>query len=204
MTTKRASKQLTSVHQLKVTLKDTQPPIWRRIVVPSDFTLAELHDVLQETMGWHHSHLHDFRIGKVTYGDPAMLQELQTRMSGKHAWWRSHRSPRSASSTRTTSATTGSLTFWLRPWDHLNRGPTTRHVSRANAPAHPMTAAGFGATPTWWRPWPTPTVPIVRSWKSSWNGWMSRSIQRRSIRRRSTNGCGDTSVERTLLQVNWR
>lgn len=76
MTTRRASKQPTSVHQLHVTLRDIQPPIWRRIVVPSDFTLAELHDVLQEVVGWHHSHLHDFRVGKVTYGDPDLLQDL--------------------------------------------------------------------------------------------------------------------------------
>ena len=79
MTTRRASKQPTSVHQLKVTLRDIQPPIWRRIVVPSDFTLAELHDVLQAVMGWHHSHLHDFRVGKVTYGDPDLLQDLADR-----------------------------------------------------------------------------------------------------------------------------
>ena len=66
MVTKRASsKQPASVHQLKVTLLGLEPPIWRRIVVPSDFTLADLHVVVQEAMGWHHSHLHDFRVGKV-------------------------------------------------------------------------------------------------------------------------------------------
>lgn len=74
-TSKRTPAQPSSVHQLKVTLMDIEPPVWRRIAAPSDFTLAELHDVVQLAMGWHFSHLHDFRVGKVTYGDPDMLVE---------------------------------------------------------------------------------------------------------------------------------
>jgi hypothetical protein len=59
-----------------VTLLDIRPPIWRRIAVPSAMTLGELHAVLQLAMGWTDSHLHDFRIGRTTYGDPEMLEEL--------------------------------------------------------------------------------------------------------------------------------
>ncbi|MGH2615611.1 MAG: plasmid pRiA4b ORF-3 family protein [Thermomicrobiales bacterium] len=73
---KRSRAQPTSVHQLKVTLLHSQPPIWRRIAVPSDMTLGALHYVLQLAMGWSDSHLHSFQIGKTTYGDPEMLQEL--------------------------------------------------------------------------------------------------------------------------------
>jgi Plasmid pRiA4b ORF-3-like protein len=72
-TSKRTPAQPSSIHQLKVTLMDFQPSIWRRIGVPSDITLADLHAVVQLAMGWHFSHLHDFRVGKVTYGDPDML-----------------------------------------------------------------------------------------------------------------------------------
>ena len=74
-TSKRTPAQPSSVHQLKVTLMHLEPPIWRRIVAPSDVTLAELHAVIQLAMGWHFSHLHDFRVGRVTYGDPDMLVE---------------------------------------------------------------------------------------------------------------------------------
>jgi hypothetical protein len=75
MTTKRAPRQPTSVHQLKVTLLGLEPAIWRRIAVPSDVTLTQLHDIVQAVMGWEWSHLHDFRVGKVTYADPDLLYE---------------------------------------------------------------------------------------------------------------------------------
>ena len=51
------------IYQIKVTLRDTKPPIWRRLLVPSGMTLDALHDVLQLAMGWDDSHLHEFRIG---------------------------------------------------------------------------------------------------------------------------------------------
>ena len=77
--TKRAAKTPNSIHQLKVTLLGIRPPVWRRIQVPSDVTLARLHDILQMTMGWHDSHLHQFRVGETTYGDPGILEDLDVR-----------------------------------------------------------------------------------------------------------------------------
>jgi hypothetical protein len=38
--------------QLKVTLTEVEPPVWRRLLVPADVTLAKLHDALQDAMGW--------------------------------------------------------------------------------------------------------------------------------------------------------
>ena len=52
------------IYQIKVTLLDTSPPIWRRLLVPANLTLEQLHDVLQLTMGWEGCHMHDFRIGQ--------------------------------------------------------------------------------------------------------------------------------------------
>ncbi len=48
------------VFTLKVTLADTQPPVWRRLMIPSDITLLRLHNVIQVAMGWSNSHLHYF------------------------------------------------------------------------------------------------------------------------------------------------
>jgi len=45
------------IYQLKVTLLNTSPPIWRRLLVPADVTLAQLHDVLQAAMGWEDGHM---------------------------------------------------------------------------------------------------------------------------------------------------
>ena len=58
------------IYQLKVPLLGTTPPIWRRLLVPADMTLEQLHNVLQLAMGWEDCHLHDFRIGPRRFGKP--------------------------------------------------------------------------------------------------------------------------------------
>ena len=75
----RLSYSVAMPHQLKVTLEGIEPPVWRRLVVPSDFTLYDLHYVIQVAMGWEDCHLHDFTIkrqryvvpGSDDFGDPA-------------------------------------------------------------------------------------------------------------------------------------
>jgi hypothetical protein len=64
------AKKPTEIYQLKVSLKDSKPPIWRRILVPGDITLERLHYVIQETMGWWNAHLHQFIVGEIYYGEP--------------------------------------------------------------------------------------------------------------------------------------
>ena len=58
------------IYQVKITLKYVRPPIWRRVQVRGDITLAKLHEIIQIAMGWFDSHLHQFRMGKVYYGTP--------------------------------------------------------------------------------------------------------------------------------------
>jgi hypothetical protein len=55
------------VYQLKVTLQDSHPPIWRRIQV-RDCTLGDFHVILQIVMGWQESHLHQFIVNGEYYG----------------------------------------------------------------------------------------------------------------------------------------
>ena len=57
----------TTVHELKITLEDVIPPVWRTVSVPSDITLADLHRVIQLVMGWEDYHLHQFNIKGVSY-----------------------------------------------------------------------------------------------------------------------------------------
>jgi hypothetical protein len=56
------------IYQIKVTLLRTVPPVWRRLLVPSDITLSNLHDLLQLAMGWTDSHLHEFLFRGQCYG----------------------------------------------------------------------------------------------------------------------------------------
>ncbi len=48
------------IHIIRVTLNGSKPPIWRKLTVPSDIVLGELHEVIQIAMGWTNSHLHRF------------------------------------------------------------------------------------------------------------------------------------------------
>ncbi|MFJ5770984.1 plasmid pRiA4b ORF-3 family protein [Psychrobacillus sp. NPDC093180] len=54
-----------ALYQLKVTLRGSKPPIWRRIIVPSDFTFSDLHDVIQTAMGWMDMHLYSFEVSDI-------------------------------------------------------------------------------------------------------------------------------------------
>jgi hypothetical protein len=56
------------IYQLRITLRDVSPLVWRRVLVRSDTTIAQLHDVLQITMGWEDAHLHQFLIHGKSYG----------------------------------------------------------------------------------------------------------------------------------------
>jgi hypothetical protein len=63
-----AVKKNRAIYQFKVTLRNIHPPIWRRIQVWEDATLAQLHRVLQIVMSWEDCHLHEFRISGNIYG----------------------------------------------------------------------------------------------------------------------------------------
>lgn len=55
------------IYQLKVSLKGAKPPIWRRILVPSDMELVDLHNAIQASMGWYNCHLHQFKQGRTFF-----------------------------------------------------------------------------------------------------------------------------------------
>lgn len=59
-----------STHVLRVTLLDVSPRVWRELRVPSALGLGGLHRVLQIAMGWEDVHLHEWRVGDLTYGNP--------------------------------------------------------------------------------------------------------------------------------------
>ncbi|MFH1134923.1 MAG: plasmid pRiA4b ORF-3 family protein [Pseudomonadota bacterium] len=64
------AKKSNKVYQLKVMLKGSKPPIWRRFLVEDSMRLSALHAALQVIMGWSDSHLYQFKTGHHCYGDP--------------------------------------------------------------------------------------------------------------------------------------
>jgi hypothetical protein len=56
--------------QIRVTLDEIEPAIWRRLVVPRTWHLGQLHLVVQAAFAWWNYHLHEFTIGGLRYGDP--------------------------------------------------------------------------------------------------------------------------------------
>src|SRR5260370_18775926 len=56
------------IYQLHILLHQINPPIWRRLHVRSDSSIATLNDLLQIVFDWSDFHLHRFVIRGKEYG----------------------------------------------------------------------------------------------------------------------------------------
>jgi Plasmid pRiA4b ORF-3-like protein len=70
-----------TIHTIKVTLRNSRPPIWRRLEVPSSSTLLQLHDVIQDAFGWGNYHMWAFETGAEQYGVPDPDLEIRNAAS---------------------------------------------------------------------------------------------------------------------------
>jgi hypothetical protein len=59
-----------TVVQMRISLMDLAPTIWRRLLVPGEIKLSKLHPIFQAAMGWEDYHLHAFEIDGKRYGMP--------------------------------------------------------------------------------------------------------------------------------------
>ena len=60
-------------YQLKITIKNSHPPIWRRIIVPAHISFYDLDDIIEKAFGWTHDHMFafDFRDMEIDFvGSP--------------------------------------------------------------------------------------------------------------------------------------
>lgn len=78
------AKKNAPIYQIKITLKGSKPPIWRRLLISADTTLTDLHDILQIVMGWEDSHMHMFTIQGQDYStpspyDPSLLEKMNAK-----------------------------------------------------------------------------------------------------------------------------
>lgn len=74
-TRKKRKEPVSRVYQLKISLRYSEPEIWRRVLVPGEITLTDLHRVIQIAMPWQDCHLHLFEIGDKIYSNPNMQVE---------------------------------------------------------------------------------------------------------------------------------
>jgi len=69
-----------SVYQLKVVLRDvSEPPVWRRVLVPASTRLGKLGSIIEVAMGWDGWHQHMFSDGSREYPDSAILRGLLSK-----------------------------------------------------------------------------------------------------------------------------
>jgi hypothetical protein len=59
-----------AIFQVKIALLDIEPSIWRRVLVPAETTLDQLHEVIQAAFGWWNYHLHQYLIDGELYALP--------------------------------------------------------------------------------------------------------------------------------------
>ena len=55
------------VYQIQISLTNSKPEIWRKILVQPNLSLANFHMTIQIVMGWDNSHLHQFIKNKTFY-----------------------------------------------------------------------------------------------------------------------------------------
>ena len=58
------------IYQLKITLKGSRPPIWRRVLVPSGITFHRLHRIIQTVFDWQDCHLYEFSFSGANVSAP--------------------------------------------------------------------------------------------------------------------------------------
>jgi hypothetical protein len=73
-----------TAHQLRISIEGIEPPVWRRVLVPSSMSLPRLHQVIQELFGWWDYHLHEYVIDgrryamdpdDVEWGEPPLAEQ---------------------------------------------------------------------------------------------------------------------------------
>ena len=52
-------------YQIKITIKGSHPPIWRRVVVPTGLTFSQLTLVINTAMGWSGYHMSDYTFNRL-------------------------------------------------------------------------------------------------------------------------------------------
>jgi hypothetical protein len=118
-----------AIYQLRLVLCGVSPLVWRRLLVVSETSLGELHEMLQSAFGWSGEHLHRFLIHGVAYGIPNSGGIVFGEDARGCPFPVSVCIAASASAMNTTSRPIGSWTFGLRGLCPLIQNAFFRHAS---------------------------------------------------------------------------
>ena len=73
---------MSRAYDLEFDLRGAEPRVWRRVRVPADLPLLDLHLVIQITMGWDDVHPHVFDVGGREYGPEPDEEEVSLHWAG--------------------------------------------------------------------------------------------------------------------------
>ena len=76
-------------YQLKITIKGSSPPIWRRVIVPEKISFEDLDNVIEYIFGWTHDHLFSFVIPKerIYFNGPSEAGDEEAVQEGIDRWF---------------------------------------------------------------------------------------------------------------------
>ena len=77
-------------YQLKLAIPFSDPLIWRRVRVPGQMTLADMHQVIQICMGWQDVDTHQFLVGKIFYQPGFGIEDYQRKPEYDEAAFQLH------------------------------------------------------------------------------------------------------------------
>ena len=132
------------IYQLKVSLRDISPMIWRRLLVPADLTLFGLHRNIQIVFGWEDYHLHAFKLHGRRYGT-MWTGERHRRADGREVALADLGACACAFYTSTTSGPLGTR-HPRRSQARARRGEGLPDLHRRRALGRPRTSADLAAT----------------------------------------------------------
>lgn len=61
-------------YQIKVSIRDTHPPVWRRLLIPEGITFHELNAIIQLAFDWCGYHLYSFEVGATLHEEGIFIE----------------------------------------------------------------------------------------------------------------------------------
>ena len=61
-------------YEIKVSIRDTHPPVWRRLQIPSGITFHELNAIIQLAFGWCGYHAYNFEVGATLHESGVFIE----------------------------------------------------------------------------------------------------------------------------------